>query len=182
MAIDKGDSFQPPNWGGERRVPKKIDPDDPLGGWTPPPLPDWPPQTEPMPQTPWPTPVFPEYPWWVDPRDIPSLPYPAPGPSQFPLPVPGGPTPPTNPTQGPPISWLSSLYAQDRNNVPPPANSTSTSAGAAPTGSRGLLGALYAISQQNSPQPDNGLDPIARDDASRQELPERRLGRRTYRA
>jgi hypothetical protein len=184
MAINKSDSFQPPNWGFERRIPKKIDPNDPLGGWTPPPLPDWPPQAEPRAQTPWPTPVFPGHPWWVDPRGIPSLPYPAPGPSRFPLPPTEGPGFSMDPSQGAPANWLLSYYDQNKSNLESQDSTAPAITGTASgpqVDSRGLLGALYAMAQRASPQPDHGFVSDMQD-TPEQELPERRLGRRTYRA
>jgi hypothetical protein len=38
------------------------------------------------------------------------------------------------------------------------------------------------LAQQGALEPDNGPDPAAQDEASQAELPERRLGRRAYRA
>jgi hypothetical protein len=181
----KGDSFQPPNWGFERRIPKKIDPLDPFGGWTPPPLPDWPPQTEPGPQTPRPAPLIKDHPWWVDPYGIPMLPQPMPAPLKIPLPPLEGPRSSIDPSQDAPTNWLLSYYDQNRSNLESPASITPAIVDAASAGqgadSRGLLGALYAMAQQASPQPDHAFDSATRDTLE-QELPERRLGRRTYRA
>ena len=120
------------------------------------------------------------YPWWVDP---PGFLNPPPAPELPPFQL--GPTDFAERSEGRPTNWLLSYYDQNRSNLESPLNIAPAIASADSAGpradSRGLLGALYAMAQRASPQPDHGFVSDMQD-TPEQELPERRLGRRTYRA
>ncbi len=152
----KDDLFKPPDWAQDGAIPKLL---DPLNGFDPD-LPDWPAKTH----YPWwvnpfntgpppqPSEPIPGYPWWVDPHGFPR---PAPrrsGPSDLPLP---------------------SVPQGQRSSIEPSQDATTN---------RLLSYYNQNFVQRGAPQSSNGLDPASQDVAFQQEPPERRLGRRTYRA
>jgi hypothetical protein len=107
----------------------------------------------------------PTYPWWVNPPTPPALPDPPPGSYPYWVIPPAPPTLPSpTPGTGRPINSF-------------PVGGSATDAAPA---AGGLLGMLYAMMQQSEPKPDGGFDSSPQD-VSQQALPERRLGRRTYR-
>ena len=171
----KDDSFQPPNWALDGAIPRMLRPWEEWIPPTPPTLPN--PALRPQP-------AIDGYPWWVDPWTLPRSPDLVPVPSEPPLPAPPrGPNSFTDPLGDTQRSWLQS-YGQNvvsqRGPINPapefPAN------GALPAeGSGGLLGILYEMMRQSEPKPDGGVDPNPQN-TSHQASPERRLGRRTYRA
>ena len=154
------DTYRRPNSAIDGTIPKIL---RPWEGWSPPTLPDL-------------------YPWWVDPRMIPTPTSPAPGPRMPSLaPPPQGQTSVTDPPQGAPGNWLLSDYEQNGDNQRHPINAVPAGIGTAPAERPGgLLGMLYEVMRQREPEPDGNFDPNP-PDALPQALPERRLGRRTYR-
>lgn len=124
---------------------------------------DWTPPTY---QTPPNTPPAPgPLPWWVDPS-IPQTPQ-----------APGGPMPWWTPRLTPRPPSSPDALNEDGKGGPINANSGSQPISTAPAArAGGLLGMLYTVMQQGGSSPDGSVD-----SKSAQAVPERRLGRRTYR-
>ena len=131
----------------------------------------------------------PRLPQWVDPRGLPTLPSPPPVPWVPSLPSPPkGRNPFTDPLAVPPPPQTPPPHDVDPPNNPNWLIAENLSGRAesarnvAPAESPGgLLGMLYEMMRQGGPKPDAGFD-SNREEASEQAPPERRLGRRTYRA
>ena len=121
------------------------------------------------------------YPWWIDPTFL----NPPVAPAQPPIPpLPPGPSDFAGRSEDAPTNWLLSYYEQNRDRLHAPTNSATAGIGApsgvAPPDNAGLLWLLQALRQQAAPAPDRDSDSASPDD-TQQELPERRLGRRTCR-
>jgi len=198
-ASSKDDPYKRPNRALDGVIPKILQP-EPKPWWELDEFKKWTPGTYPALPGP---PIGPK-PWWLDPSTPQTLPDPPPG--SYPYWV-NPPTPPALPppphdvappkhtnslvtenlsgrAEGAPTNWLLSSYDQNGDDRHRPINSVpgiGPATGAAPAESAGgLLGMLYDKMGQSKPDLDGGFDPNPQV-VSQQGLPERRLGRRTYR-